>query len=279
MVQPQIHVLRCRYRELTDWSHDAMGATYWRLYWNTSPGAWIARGEQRLDLAPDQVILVPPGPPLQTGNHQPFEHLFVHFTLSPEIRPTSSLLRSLPLRGGFHNRVKQLKRAVCSPSLSPIQNGFLVIHTIVAALGRLPPDTWHPPARDARIRAVQERMGHQRYARTSCAEFARQEGLHPKSFSRLFRQETGLPPQRFHLQTRIDRAAADLSDPENSVDQVAETWGFSDRYHFTHALKRLRGTTPGALRKLQETILGEAPFRRYPLGVSPTASRKPFENC
>ncbi len=226
-----------------------MGATYWRLYWNTTPGAWIARGEQRLELTPERVVLVPPGPPLHTGNESPFEHLYVHFTLSPEIRTKDSRMYPIALRGGFQNRVKQLKRAVCKRTPSPVTDGFLVIHTIVAAMAQVPRDIWHPPARDPRIRAVQERMGRQRHARTSCEEFAKQAGLHPKSFSRLFRQETGLPPQRFHLQSRIDRAAAEISNPESSVDQVADIWGFSDRYHFTHALKRLWGTTPGALRK------------------------------
>lgn len=61
---------------------------------------------------------------------------------------------------------------------------------------------------------------------------------------RLFRQEFGLPPHRYQIQIRIDRAKK-LLIQGLPIGQVALETGFTHQNHFSGHFKRLVGTSPG----------------------------------
>jgi AraC family transcriptional regulator len=73
--------------------------------------------------------------------------------------------------------------------------------------------------------------------------------LSAKHFARAFRQSTGLPPHRWLIERRIDRAKALLSFGDDSLADVAVTCGFADQSHFTAAFRKIVGTTPGSFRR------------------------------
>jgi AraC family transcriptional regulator len=75
--------------------------------------------------------------------------------------------------------------------------------------------------------------------------------LSPKHFARAFRQSTGLPPHRWLIERRIDRAKTLLRTADLSLAEIALASGFADQSHFTSAFRRGTGVTPGAYR--QET--------------------------
>jgi AraC-like DNA-binding protein len=74
-------------------------------------------------------------------------------------------------------------------------------------------------------------------------------------FARLFRQSTGLPPHRYVLQRRIDRARHLMADRRLSLAEIGYALGFPSQAHFTTMFRRWVGTTPGAYRG---TICGTA---------------------
>jgi transcriptional regulator GlxA family with amidase domain len=83
------------------------------------------------------------------------------------------------------------------------------------------------------------------------AQLAAISGLSPSHFGRAFKGSTGLPPHRWHLNLRIERARAMLTDAGASLADVACATGFADQSHFTRVFSKIVGTSPGAWRRAQ----------------------------
>ena len=68
-------------------------------------------------------------------------------------------------------------------------------------------------------------------------------------FARQFKHATGLPPHRYVILRRVERARELLqARAELSLAEVAAEVGFSDQSQLTHHFKRLVGLTPGQFR-------------------------------
>lgn len=74
-------------------------------------------------------------------------------------------------------------------------------------------------------------------------ECAHAIGLSPYQLIRLFRSHTGLTPQRWQINYRINLARHALSQQE-SISQVAYELGFADQSHFQRVFKQYTGATP-----------------------------------
>jgi AraC family transcriptional regulator len=72
--------------------------------------------------------------------------------------------------------------------------------------------------------------------------------MSPYHFARLFQHSTGLPPHRFVVRSRIDRAITLLAARELPIAQIARLVGFRTASHFSTVFRRLTGSTPGAYR-------------------------------
>ena len=68
--------------------------------------------------------------------------------------------------------------------------------------------------------------------------------MSPFHFARLFQRSTGLPPHRFVVRARIDRAAALLAQSEPPIAQISRVVGFRTPSHFSTVFRRLMGVTP-----------------------------------
>lgn len=80
------------------------------------------------------------------------------------------------------------------------------------------------------------------------AELAGLVCLSPCHFSRSFTEAVGVGPQRYTVQRRVEQAKAMQQRGDESLADVAATVGFADQSHFTAAVRRETGTTPGRFR-------------------------------
>ncbi|HEX7175876.1 MAG TPA: AraC family transcriptional regulator [Pyrinomonadaceae bacterium] len=80
------------------------------------------------------------------------------------------------------------------------------------------------------------------------AEIARVAGMNPHYFSRAFRQSTGIPPHRYVINCRVEKAKRLLADDELPLVEVGLTVGFQNQSHFTTLFHKLTGVTPKAYR-------------------------------
>jgi AraC family transcriptional regulator len=74
-------------------------------------------------------------------------------------------------------------------------------------------------------------------------------GLSACYFCRAFGQSLGMPPQRYQLNRRIERAKALLTKHAASVTDVGLAVGYNDASAFCTAFRRITGVTPTAYRR------------------------------
>jgi AraC-like DNA-binding protein len=84
----------------------------------------------------------------------------------------------------------------------------------------------------------------------SLGRLAAECGLSPRHFGRAFRVSTGMPPHRWLLLHRVERAKELLGTRVLSLADVAAFSGFADQSHFTRVFKSVAGVTPGAWRRI-----------------------------
>ena len=106
------------------------------------------------------------------------------------------------------------------------------------------------PLSSARLRRVFEYVDAHLDEGISLSTLAHESGTSPFHFARLFKRRTGLPPHRFIIQKRIERARSLLSDVDLSINEVAFRCGFSQLSHFTSTFRRAVGVSPSVYRRL-----------------------------
>ncbi|HRP78417.1 MAG TPA: AraC family transcriptional regulator [Aquamicrobium sp.] len=72
--------------------------------------------------------------------------------------------------------------------------------------------------------------------------------LSPGHFLRAFRQTVGQPPHRYILELRTEKAQQLILSTDRPLAEVAAACGFSSHSHLSSTMKRLRQTSPSALR-------------------------------
>jgi len=96
-----------------------------------------------------------------------------------------------------------------------------------------------------RLRAVLDYIEEHLDAAPTLAEIAAAAGLTPYHFARQFKAATGLPPHRYVITRRVERAKHLLRvGTDLSLAEVATRAGFYDQSQFSHHFKRLVGVTP-----------------------------------
>ena len=73
-------------------------------------------------------------------------------------------------------------------------------------------------------------------------------GMSAAHFSREFHRAVGLPPHRYVLTRRLERACAALAGGEARIVDIAEELGFHSASHFTRAFAAQYGLSPAAWR-------------------------------
>jgi AraC family transcriptional regulator len=79
---------------------------------------------------------------------------------------------------------------------------------------------------------------------------ARLAGLSPFHFPRAFKQSTGVSPQRFVRESRVERVKHLLVETDLPIAQIALAAGFADQSHCSRRFHEIAGATPSRFRWL-----------------------------
>lgn len=76
--------------------------------------------------------------------------------------------------------------------------------------------------------------------------------LSPQHLIRQFKALTGYSPHQYLIRTRVQAAAGNLLQRDNSIRQLSEYSGFNDTHTFIYSFKKLLGMTPQEFRTKYE---------------------------
>jgi transcriptional regulator GlxA family with amidase domain len=82
-------------------------------------------------------------------------------------------------------------------------------------------------------------------------------GISEAYFARSFREAFGIPPHRYLLTRRVERAAALLRDTDLSITEVAFRTGWNSLGTFGRTFRDVTGESPGDLRRRVRAAPGE----------------------
>lgn len=106
-----------------------------------------------------------------------------------------------------------------------------------------------PRIGDWRIRLTIDQLEAQLGDDVGLAELADQVGLTPRHYSQLFKAATGLPPHRWLMKRRVEKATEMLADPQRSITEIAFSLGFASSQHFATVFRRFTRMTPSDYRQ------------------------------
>jgi AraC-like DNA-binding protein len=103
----------------------------------------------------------------------------------------------------------------------------------------------------SQLRFARDRMDAHLDEGISLAQMALGCGLSVSHFAKAFTYSTGLPPHRWLMQRRVDRAKDLMRATTTPLAEIAIACGFSDQSHFTRVFSRATCTTPSEWRRVK----------------------------
>ncbi len=247
---PCLRLLLCGYGQLLpkQWTFSRLCEPFWRLYWNSSPGATIRCGNLTVDLDPSSVVLVSPNAACTTTNTGTMDHLYLHFHSVAFHHQTASEIAVLPMAQpllGIGEKLVELMKmqTLCTWQISLTARSFIGM-----VLAQTHPDMRRSPQLDARVLKVLSYIDEHLQPNTTNAELARLARMNVSSLNQLFKEQIGHTLQVHIRIKRIEKASLMLQFSDASIEQIAEATGFCDRYHFTRVFRSVQKMTPAAYR-------------------------------
>ncbi|MFQ5570178.1 MAG: helix-turn-helix transcriptional regulator [Rhodothermales bacterium] len=118
-----------------------------------------------------------------------------------------------------------------------------------------PDDTPDPPSRAKTVGLIVEFIDKHLDEALTLDQLSERARLSKYHFARLFRDETGMTPWAYVLDTRLRKARALLDHaPHLSLAEIALLAGFYDQSHFTNTFKKAEGLTPGRYRRQRKDL-------------------------
>jgi transcriptional regulator GlxA family with amidase domain len=104
-----------------------------------------------------------------------------------------------------------------------------------------------------RLLRAKDRMDGASHEEWSVRRLARVSGVSEAHFARSFKQAFGLPPHRYLLTRRLERATALLRDSDLSITEIAFQTGWKSLGTFGRTFRDVTGESPGELRAREQT--------------------------
>ena len=113
-----------------------------------------------------------------------------------------------------------------------------------------------------RLLRARDRMDALSHEEWPVARLARVAHVSPAHFARSFKQAFGVPPHRYLLTRRIERATALLRDTDRPITEIAFDTGWKSLGTFGRTFRDVAGENPAAVRERargEATELGRVP--------------------
>jgi transcriptional regulator GlxA family with amidase domain len=122
-----------------------------------------------------------------------------------------------------------------------------------------------------RLLRAKDRMDAASHEEWPVRRLARVSGVSEAHFARSFKEAFGLPPHRYLLTRRIERASALLRETELSITEIAFQTGWGSLGTFGRTFRDVTGESPGELRAREQAAAREP--ERVPVCLLSAAER------
>ena len=240
---PEIKIFGWQYMHLDRWEIFHAFRPFWRLYWNTAPGAAVIVDGRTIELTPDIVLLMPPMTNFAIRLSHPVNHFFIHFLPGAGFPRIAEKTTTLPCPGILHR--------VLESDTPQRQQEIRIYALLLELLAELPEQKIETENQtiDPRLRKALRLLDDLPPHRISNTAIARAINMATSSYQHLFKKQIGVSPQKYVLMMRMERARLMLKTSAASIPEIANTLGFADRYHFSAVFTRYNGISPAAYRK------------------------------
>jgi len=242
------------------WTETDRLRDFWRLYRNEHDGAGLRIGSRLFPMPAGRIVVVPAGLDFQATLEAPVEQFFLQFEFvgwpapaALEVVPGPVALAPDEERDALARALRDEVRDVAE--IEPILASRIkaLIHLSTAELLRSVPEENAmrflsiAEGRQELLAVLQyidehidQPMSNARLAEIALASESR--------FIRRFREATGRTPARYVQDRRVRRAAELLVSSDQTIDQIADSCGFANRYYFTRVFAQRMGCPPARYR-------------------------------
>ena len=219
---------------------------FWRIYWNLEPGLRVSCDEQTVNLEKNIILAIPPHTPVNQELLVPCNSFFLHVDTGKEYNQHENKIFPIPVDKVMAMMLEKVT-GVLDLQADNLGEYFSAFTHLV--MTRLPNDIWQNKIPDQRIRDIVEILQNHPEKDYTNQELAAKCFICENAFVRLFRQQAGIPPQKFLQEQRLRLSTKLLQGTDLTIEEVAECCGFCDRNYFTKLFKRRYEIPPAAFRK------------------------------
>ncbi len=134
-------------------------------------------------------------------------------------------------------------------SREPTFRTLHMLEEILIQLHEQPVSRQDEPEPVMKIRKIAAKIGSNPTLDWNWRKTAQDAGVSYPHFRRLFQETFEVPPARFLILKKLERSAAMLREGGRKTEEIADTCGFYDLYHFSKLFKKYYGTAPGEYRR------------------------------
>ena len=196
---------------------------------------------------------------------KPWVFLWMDFSGETAVRMIEELCRQyghvfeIPLNSGLIRYLKSFRNQRRSIRFVSPTEGARIVCEVLALLGEnLERKDIDSPGSQL-VQAAQAAISENLDRSLNLSEIAARLKVSREHLTRIFRERTGITPQEFAAEERMQFAVRLLRDSFQSSGEIAEQTGYSSAVSFSRAFARRFGCTPMQYRKL----------KKYPRSVSP----------
>ncbi|MFA7186042.1 MAG: AraC family transcriptional regulator [Victivallales bacterium] len=248
---PGIRILVCHHVHMDRWHFNDLAAPFWRVYCNFNDSAKITANKKEYRLLPRKVFLISPDTSYAADNDSPIDHFYLHFQAGEPFDICSGIIMSWDNDDELLRLIDDLAELLAGEDVQQMELSMKCLLLAQSLLLRVPPEKLRRNWNDARVLKVIEFMERNYQKRLTNQMFADISGMNANAFARLFKEETGLAPQRFLMHKRVNESCLLLRYSALTIDEVAERTGFCDRHYFSRIFTKMRCMSPVTFRRLQ----------------------------
>ena len=210
----------------------------------------ITDGDREIPLAAGRLKIYKPHEKQQYKFNPPFtQSYWIHFTgIGAEeiLKQLNLWIKSIYDVGIDENIIHIFDELIRETTLKEYQYQTICEGKLIELLGYISRAATEPSSagKHRLIYDIIEQMRENPTKKINFEKTAAMYDLSRSTFEHLFKDVTGLPPYRYQLRLRLDRALYLLKNTELNVSEIAYMTGFDDALYFSRIFKKTFGCSP-----------------------------------